>query len=91
MVTFKQKTHQYFNDQGQEYISGTTFLHKFQKPFEKDKFAEMKASKLGISKEEVLEMWKQSSIEACRFGTKTHLIMENYIIGKEKKDEKSRW
>jgi hypothetical protein len=29
MVTFKEKTHQYFNDSGQEYISGTTFLHKF--------------------------------------------------------------
>ena len=31
-------------------------------------------------------MWKQSAIEACKFGTKTHLIMENYIIGKEKKE-----
>lgn len=49
----------------------------------------MKAPKLGMSKEEVLEMWKQSAIDACKFGTKTHLIMENYIIGKEKKEEHS--
>ena len=88
-IIFKEKTHQYFNEEGQEYISGTTFLHKFQVPFEKEKFAEMKASKLGITKEEVLAMWKQNSIEACKFGTKTHLIMENYIIGKEKNDEYS--
>ena len=87
MVTFKEKTHQYFNDAGHEYISGTTFLHKFQIPFEKEKFAALKAEKLGITKEEVLRMWKESSVEACKFGTKTHLIMENFIIGKEKNDE----
>lgn len=87
MVTFKEKTHQYFNDAGHEYISGTTFLHKFQIPFEKEKFAALKAEKLGITKEEVLQMWKESSVEACKFGTKTHLIMENFIIGKERKDE----
>ena len=87
MVTFKEKTHQYFNDEGVQYISATTFLHEFQLPFEKEKFAEKKAEKLGMTVQEVLEMWKQSAIEACKFGTKTHLIMENYIIGKEKKEE----
>lgn len=86
-VTFKEKTHQYFNDEGVQYISATTFLHEFQVPFEKEKFAALKAPKLGISVEEVLEMWKQNAIEACKFGTKTHLIMENFILGKEKKDE----
>ena len=87
MVTFKEKTHQYFNDEGIQYISATTFLHEFQLPFEKEKFAEKKAEKLGMTTEQVLEMWKQSAIEACKFGTKTHLIMQNYIIGKEKKEE----
>ena len=86
-VTFKEKTHQYFNDEGVQYISATTFLHEFQGPIEKEKFAALKAPKLGISVEEVLEMWKQNAIEACKFGTKTHLIMENFILGKEKKDE----
>ena len=62
-------------------------MHEFQVPFEKEKFAALKAPKLGISVEEVLEMWKQNAIEACKFGTKTHLIMENFILGKEKKDE----
>lgn len=89
MVTFKEKTHQYFNEEGEQYVSATTFLHNFQVPFDKEKFAEMKAPKLGMTKEEVLEMWKQSAIDACKFGTKTHLIMENYIIGKEKKEEHS--
>lgn len=86
-VTFKEKTHQYFNDEGVQYISATTFLHEFQLPFEKEKFAEKKAEKLGMTTQEVLEMWKQNAIEACKFGTKTHLIMENFIIGKEKKEE----
>lgn len=47
----------------------------------------MKAPKLGMTVEEVLAMWKQNAIDACVFGTKTHLIMENYIIGKERNDE----
>jgi hypothetical protein len=88
-VTFKEKTHQYFNEEGVQYISATTFLHEFQVPFEKEKFAALKAPKLGMTVEEVLAMWKQNAIDACTFGTKTHLIMEKYIIGKERNNEYS--
>lgn len=84
MVIFKEKSHQYFNEKGEEYISGTTFLHKFQKPFEEDKFASLKAKKLGVTKEEVIAMWRENSKKACSFGTEIHLLMENFIIKGEK-------
>lgn len=80
MVTFKEDTHQYFNEKGEEYISGTTFLHKFQKPFDEDKFATLKAKKLGVSVDEVKAMWKANSRKACDYGTNVHLLMENYVL-----------
>lgn len=84
MVTFKENTHQYFNQKGEEYISGTTFLHKFQVPFDEDKFATIKAKKLGITKEQVISMWKENSRKACSYGTEIHLLMENFIIKGQK-------
>ena len=79
MVTFKEDTHQYFNEKGEEYISGTTFLHKFQTPFDEDKFAAIKAKKLGVSVDEVKAMWKANSRKACDYGTSIHLLMQNYL------------
>lgn len=45
-VIFKEDTHQYFNtENGHEYCSGTRFLHKFEKPFDEDKFSKLVAKK----------------------------------------------
>lgn len=82
-ITFVEKTHQYFNDSGDEYISATTFLHKFEKPFEKDRLSLQTAKKRGISQQEVLNEWAENSRIACEFGTAVHLAMETYIKGGE--------
>ena len=88
MVIFKEDTHQYFNEKGEEYISGTTFLHKFQLPFDQEKFATIKAKKLGISVQEVKEMWKNNSKKACDYGTSVHLLMQNYVVNGSKEEGK---
>lgn len=88
MVIFKEDTHQYFNEKGEEYISGTTFLHKFQLPFDQEKFATIKAKKLGISVQEVKEMWKNNSRKACDYGTSVHLLMQNYVVSGSKEEGK---
>lgn len=87
MVTFIEKTHKYFNEEGVEYISGTTFLHKFQKPFDKEKFSTLKAKQLNVTKEAVLAMWDETAKKACEYGTSIHLVMENYINKKPKLEE----
>lgn len=79
MVTFKEDTHQYFNVLGTEYQSVTKVLHSYCAPFDQDYHAERKAQKLGIPKWEVLAEWKRTTEEACDFGTRIHLLMENYI------------
>lgn len=79
MVTFKEDTHQYFNDKNIEYISGTRFIHKFEFPFDEDGISKRVALKRGITQKEVLAEWKETSKKACDYGTKIHALMENYI------------
>ena len=79
MVTFKEDTHQYFNENGVEYKSGTGFLHLYDKEFDSIGVATKVANREGISVDDILERWKKNSEEACAYGTSIHLIMENYL------------
>lgn len=79
-IIFKEKTHQYFNtDTGEEYLSGTKFLHLFEPPFDKDTISKRVALKEGKTQEEILKEWDNISKQACDYGTATHLLMEKYI------------
>lgn len=79
MVTFKEDTHQYFNEYGDEYKSGTGFLHLYDKEFDSISVATKVAGREGVSVDDILERWKKNSEEACTYGTSIHLIMENYL------------
>ena len=79
MVTFKERTHQYFNDNGEEYYSVTKFLHCFEAPFDKYGISLNVARKEGVTQEEILKRWKEKSIAACEYGTAIHAKMEDYI------------
>lgn len=79
MVTFIEESHQYFNEKGEEYKSGTGFLHLYQKEFDSIGVATRVAAREGVSVDDILAKWKRNSEEACTYGTSIHLIMENYI------------
>lgn len=81
MVTFKEKTHQYFNEKGQEYISVTTILHKLVPTFDPNgDILRAKAAKLGVAPEVLREQWKQASKDACELGTRFHAALEEHIL-----------
>lgn len=84
MVTFKEDSHQYFNERGEEYTSVTRMLHEYTTPFAEDAIAAKVAKKEGVTKEEILAKWKEANTTACDFGTEIHLLMENYIKTSEK-------
>lgn len=84
MVVFKEDTHQYFNEEGKEYKSVTTILHKYTTPFDKDKVAARVSEKTGRPVEEILKEWATVNRTACDFGTNIHLLMENYIKKRER-------
>lgn len=54
-----------------KYTSGTTFIHKFTPPFDKDgKIAERKARERGVSPDQIRFEWKQKGVEATEMGTR---------------------
>jgi len=88
MIHFDETKHTYTNTETDEkYISVTTLLAKYKIPFDRDLHSTRVANKNGVSKEMVLEMWKQEAKVATDKGTKIHKLMENYISFGEKKEE----
>ena len=86
-IEFFEDTHRYLSlIEGQEieYISGTSFLHKFFKPFDEDgSIAKRCAEKEGISVEEIKARWSQAGREASTLGTKIHECCEDIELGRK--------
>jgi ATP-dependent exoDNAse (exonuclease V) beta subunit len=85
-VTIDHETHTYTNENGEKYMSVTTFIGTYKKPFDKDKWSKHVALRDGVSQEEILNKWAGITLTAQNRGTNVHLVMEKYI--KERKIEK---
>lgn len=80
-ITFEEGPHEYYDSDGnrKKYMSGSRFASQFlREPFEKiaDEKAEKKANELGMTKQEVLDMWKHNNEFACNMGTDVHMAAE---------------
>lgn len=60
-------------------------IKRFTKYVDFDKKAEIKASRLGITKDELLNTWKTKCVVACENGTKVHLYGELYPFNRDMK------
>lgn len=78
MICFTEHDHVYKVD-NEEYISGTTLIKKYFKPFDAEKIAHYLSKKKGCTKESLLKEWKA----AGEYGTKVHLYAENLILGEK--------
>lgn len=79
MITFDEANHKYYNEFGEEYISVTTFLNTFKKPFDSEKHAARVAEKNNTTPEAVIATWKALTVEAQDKGKAFHKAMEDYI------------
>ena len=85
-ILFEEDTHKYSSViDGKEivYTSVTSVIHKYAKPFDADKIAPFSAKKAGVSVEEIKRQWAEAGKRACIFGTRTHEICEDIILGRE--------
>ena len=86
VIDFFEDTHKYVSTiDGQDisYISGTTFLHKFFRPFDADgEIARRCAAKEGCTVEEIKAKWAAAGREASTLGTKVHECCEDIELGK---------
>jgi ATP-dependent exoDNAse (exonuclease V) beta subunit len=75
---FNAKYHKY-TYLGEQFISVTTFIQKFHKPFETEFWSKKKAEEAGIPQEWILNEWKQKNDYANDIGTQTHNWIEDYF------------
>lgn len=80
VITFDKKYHRYVhNKTGKQFISVTTLISKYKKPFDSHYHANHVAKRTGSTKEQVLEAWENEKNKACNTGTKIHKLLEDYI------------
>ena len=86
-ITFTEADHRYRSIiDGKEisYISGTTFLGKFFKPFDPTGEITRKcALKRGVTVEALKEEWRLKGLEATTYGTRVHETCEDVFNGRE--------
>ena len=70
--------HKYTHD-GEDYISVTTYIEKFHKPFETQYLSLKVAQRRGIPQQWVLNEWKEINDYANLIGSETHNWIENYF------------
>ncbi len=84
MIKFNEKYHSYTNIfTGQRYVSATTLIHKFTKPFDTEKHAKRVAEREGTTPEEIKELWKEENKKACDYGNHVHQVMEDWLNGED--------
>lgn len=81
-LVFDEETHSYFYER-KRMQSVTTFLKRYNPPFDADKWSNHVAKKEGKTQEEIKAMWQQKGNESCRIGTLLHKYAECLILGKE--------
>lgn len=70
---------------GENFISVTTFIQKFHKPFEQDFWSKRKAEEAGVPQEWILNEWKKLNDYANEVGSETHEWIEDFFNQKWRK------
>lgn len=78
-MKFNEDNHTYFNDEGEQYVSGTSFIKKFCKPFDKMKIAAKFAKKHKRKVQDVLDEWDKAGKESIIKGVAYHKMMEDNL------------
>ena len=77
-IKFVPDTHQYFLD-GEEYISVSSLMEKFIKPFDRETISKKVADRNGLSQIEVKTLWDIRRDFSTVKGTEFHLYVEKYL------------
>lgn len=80
-ILFDPIKHTYFHTELEEYFtSPSSVMNKLTCPFKAtEEKTKSTREKLGISHEEVLQLWKQNNKKSLIYGTYIHLMVENYF------------
>lgn len=82
-MKFNELDHSYFNNEGEKYLSATSFIKTFCTPFDRDKRAKAYAKKNKRKIEEVIEEWEKAGQIGRDKGTFYHKLKEDELTGKD--------
>lgn len=77
-IYFDEVHHEYTNEAGEVYLSGSGYAAKFEKPFDAQGVADKMALKSGVPTSEILAMWELKRDISNGFGTAIHAALELY-------------
>lgn len=77
-VFYDEQAHVYTNEAGEVYLSGSVYADSFRKPFDKQKIAEMMASKIEGTAEDIIKMWELKGESSRDFGNAIHKALQLY-------------
>lgn len=78
-VHLKEDTHEYFDNNGREYQSVSSFLSSFSKKFDRENISKLSAAKQGVSQEEILAQWDKKRDDAIDHGNRIHDTLECFM------------
>lgn len=83
-IRYFDKDHTYYDiSTGEQLVSCTSFIKKFEQPFQKDFFLKKKSQEYGITPQELEEQWDKQRIVGSSRGTIIHKFLENLWFGKD--------
>lgn len=71
-----RETHEYEDEDGNKFVSGSTWAGQFEKPFAKDIVAKQVAEKKLTTVEQVLAGWEMKGEVSCDYGSVVHKAVE---------------
>jgi len=80
-VTYHDEPHKYYVN-GQELISVTTILHRYQEEFQEDYWSKVKAEEYSLTQKEVLRAWQFINKKGTMKGSAIHDYAENLFLNK---------
>lgn len=76
VLYFDHEAHEYEDEQGNKYWTGSTWAHQFEKPFDPQLLAPKVAEKKLCTVEEVIAGWDMKSEVSLSYGTTVHKALE---------------
>lgn len=77
-IWYDKVAHQYTNELGEVYLSGSAYAKQFEKPFDGQAIASRMEAKSGIPAQTILDIWKLKGNASASFGTAIHEALEMY-------------
>jgi hypothetical protein len=82
-ITFLSTTHKYLIDNKPTgIVSVTGLIEHYKEPFDKEKWAKIKADELGLEPEDIKESWRKNNVYSTTLGTIFHNFADNYFANK---------